>query len=220
MCLLLSHLLHVACLRLDSSMVLQMALVHFFHQRIFHLYMEEFFFVHPPVGGLFGYFHFVAIVIRCNADLPASVFPILSFQIIGRGVGLLDHMVAQCFPFQSTYIVFSLVALNMPPLTTKGTHFSTIPSAFIFCSIFANGHSDCCKLIGICNMGMHVVKYSKIHHFSTPFSFLLKEKRKKKCEYNICLESVFLERCPLLNFLVNFQPQDCFEMQVSFTGLQ
>ena len=175
--------------------------------------MDHFFLVHSSVDGHFHCFQVLAMVYIAGVkDCQPVTFWFSFSQVIGPAVVLIDWLVAQCFPFQSTYIVFSLVALNMPPLTTKGTHFSTIPSAFIFCSIFANGHSDCCKLIGICNMGMHVVKYSKIHHFSTSFSFLLKEKRKKKCEYNICLESVFLERCPLLNFFINFQPQDCFEM--------
>ena len=99
-------------------------------------------------------------------------------QVIGQAVVVTDWLVAQCFPFQSTYTVFSWVALDMSPLTTEGTHFSTILSAFIFCRIFPNGHSDCCELIGFCNMGMHVIKISKIHHFSTPFSFLFKKKKK------------------------------------------
>ena len=57
-----------------------------------------------------------------------------------------------------------------PPTTAEGTHFSTLPSPFIFGSIFPNGRSDCCELIGFCNMGMHVIKIFKIHHIPLPFS--------------------------------------------------
>ena len=46
------------------------------------------------------------------------------------------------------------------PLRTEGTHFSTIPSTFIVCSIFANGHSECCELIGFCNLCFHAFKNS------------------------------------------------------------
>ena len=56
--------------------------------------------------------------------------------------------------------MFSLVALYMPPLTTEGTHFSTLPSALIVCSIYASGPSGCCELIGFCNLGLHVFEKS------------------------------------------------------------
>ena len=59
------------------------------------------------------------------------------------------------------------------------------------------------------------LKIPKIHHFSTPFPFC-----EKKCEYNIPLEMVFLEGCPLLKFLVEFRPEDFFGGQVSFPELQ
>ena len=36
-----------------------------------------------------------------------------------------------------------------------------------------------------------------VQHFCSPFSFLLKKRRRKKCEYNIPLEIAFLEGCPL-----------------------
>ena len=62
------------------------------------------------------------------------------------------------------------------------------------------------------------LKIHKTHHFSLPFSFLLK--KGNSWEYNIILEIVFLEACPLLNFLVDFPAQNFFREQVSFPELQ
>ena len=46
------------------------------------------------------------------------------------------------------------------PLRIEGTHFSTIASAFIVCSIYANGPSGWCELIGFCTLGFHVFENS------------------------------------------------------------
>ena len=58
-----------------------------------------------------------------------------------------------------------------------------------------------------------------VEHFSRPFFFLLKKKKKEvwvKYTFWNCL----LARLPSLNFLVDFRPQDFFWGQVSFTALQ
>ena len=141
------------------------------------MYVDHFFLVHSSVDGHFHCFQVLAMVNLAGVQVCQPVTFGFSFlQVLGQAVVVIDWLVAQCFPFQSTYTVFSLVALYMPPLTTEGTHFSTLPSPFVFCSIFPNGHSDCCELIGFCNMGMHIIKIFKIHHFPMPFCFLLKEK--------------------------------------------
>ena len=60
------------------------------------------------------------------------------------------------------------------------------------------------------------VKIPTIHHFSTPFPFLLKE---KMCEYNIPLQIFSLEG-GTLEFLGRFSTSVFFGGPVSFTDLQ
>ena len=93
------------------------------------------------------------------------------------------------------------------PLRAEGTHFSTIPSAFIVCSIFADGHSAWCELIGFCKLGWHVFENSQNLSFFQAFFY---SGIKTKCEYNIPLEIILLKDCPLFNILGNFGPQGIF----------
>ena len=131
--------------------------VSFFHQLIFHLYRQQFFFVHPSVGGLFGYFHILAVVILCNVDMFACVLPFLSSQFIGPGIGLLDHMVAKCLLLKAPLFCSPqwLYQFTFPPTVQEGSLFSTPSPPFVVCRFSDAAHSNWCEVVPHCTFDLH-----------------------------------------------------------------
>ncbi len=173
------------------------------------------------VDGHFRCFQMLAMVnIAGVQDCQPVSFSFSSSEAIGPAVGMPDWMVAQYLPFQGSLFVFSLLALTMSHFEPR-VHISPQPLQHLFFAeillmAILTGVSWQEFVIWIC-MSLII---PNVQHFSTPILYLLNKNRKKNCEYSKPLEIVFLERCPLLNFLVDFRPQEFFWGQVSFTGLQ
>ncbi len=95
-----------------------------------------------------------------SAGLPACDFLILIFSGDRPSSGCDWLTGSTVLPFSKHLLCVFISGSYHVPLRIEGTHFSTIASAFIVCSIYANGPSGCCELIGFCNLGLHVFENS------------------------------------------------------------
>ena len=95
-----------------------------------------------------------------RAGLPACDFLILIFSGDKPSSGCDWLTGSTVFPFSKHLLCVFMSGSYHVPLRIEGTHFSTIASALIVCSIYANGPSGCCELIGFCNLGLHVFENS------------------------------------------------------------
>ena len=126
-----------------------------------------FYFVHGPLlGAFFCWWTFsllpsVAYGKYCwSAGLPACDFLILIFSGDRPSSGCDWWTGHSVFTFSKHLQCVFISDFYNIPLRTEGMHFSTVASAFIVCTIFADGHSDCCDLIGLCNLGLHIFQNS------------------------------------------------------------
>ena len=72
------------------------------------------------------------------------------------------------------------------PLRIEGTHFSTIASALIVCSIYANGPSGCCELIPFRSLDLHASDNSRYWAFiSVRFLFFFFKVKQRKLPLQI-----------------------------------
>ena len=169
--------------------------------------MDHFFSVQYSVDGHFHCFQVLAMVnISGVRDCRPMTFWFLSSQVIGPAVGMLDWMVAQCLPFQGTSIGVSLVALTTSHLERRVRIFpqplqNLLFAEFLLMAILT-GVSWQVFVIWIC-MSLII---PNVQHFSMPFSFLLKKKKK-------CVSKVYLLKLsswkvtPFLMFWSIFGPR-------------
>ena len=88
-------------------------------------------------------------------------------QGICLGVGLLGHMVVLFLVFKGISILSCIVAVSIyiPTNSTRVFPFSTPSSAFIFCRLFDDGHSNWCEVISHCGFDLHFSNTDVEHLF-------------------------------------------------------
>ena len=95
-----------------------------------------------------------------SAGLPPCVFWILILSGDRPSSGYAWLNGSSIFTLSRHLLCVFITGSYHVPLRNEGAHFSTTPSAFIVCRIFADGHYDWCELIVFCNLDLHVFNNS------------------------------------------------------------